>query len=332
MLAVPTPTPGVPPPGSEWVHEVKWDGVRIMASVTGGRLRLTNRTEGDVTAGYPELTATVGSLPDVLLDGEVVAFDQSGRPTLQAIAHRMHVRAPGRTAALARTHPVTYMVFDLLSYDGQDLTRLPLTERRRLLDGLGLEQVTGTHLGAPCWRLSEQHDDGDLLAEVTAAGGLEGVMSKRRTSPYLPGQRSDHWLKVPHRKELVAVIGGWTPETDSIDRLGAVWVGHPSDESTFTVRPVLYPLSRVGSGLSHAQRADLLKVLREIEVRDCPFDPRPDSIDVRRTRWVEPLLCVQIRYLGHTEGGTLRQPVLRALRPDVLPLDAADAGVWQISG
>lgn len=332
MLAVPAAVPGVPPAGPEWVHEVKWDGVRVLAEVTGGSVRLMNRTEGDITGGYPEIVATVGGLPDVLLDGEVVAFDDSGRPTLQAIAHRMHVRDPRRTSALSKTRPVSYMVFDLLSLNGTDLTRLPLMERRALLDELGLERVTATHLGQPVWRLSEMHDDGALLADVTAATGLEGVVSKRRSSPYVPGGRSDAWVKVPHRHELVGVIGGWVPETDSPNRLGSVWVGQAADEATFAIAPVLYPLARAGSGLSHASRDDLLQVLREIQTRTCPFDPRPTEPEVRRTTWVEPLLCVQIRYLGSNDGGTLRQPVLRALRPDVLPVDAATAELWDIKG
>ncbi len=331
MLAVPSAAPGVPPSGPEWVHEVKWDGVRVLAEVTQGSVRLTNRTEGDVTAGYPEIAATVGGLPDVLVDGEVVAFDAQGRPTLQAIAHRMHVRDPRRTAQLSRTNPVSYLVFDLLRLAGTDLTRLPLLQRRALLDDLGLERVTGSHLGQPVWRLSELHDDGAALAEATAAAGLEGVMSKRRTSPYVSG-RSDHWVKAPHRTELVAVIGGWVPETESQHRLGAVWVGHADDEATFTEHPVLYPLGRVGSGLPHAVRDDLLQVLREIETPQCPFDPRPTDPEVRRTRWVEPVLCVQVRFLGRNDSGTLRQPVLRALRPDVLPVDAATAPLINVSG
>jgi bifunctional non-homologous end joining protein LigD len=137
---------------------------------------------------------------------------------------------------------------------------------------------------------------------------------------------------VPHRTELVGVIGGWLPETESPGRLGAVWIGHAADEATFEVNPVLYPLARVGSGLGHAARDDLLKVLREIERPTCPFEPRPVGPEVRRTTWVEPILCVQIRYLTTSDNGTLRQPVLRALRPDVSPVDAATAELYEIEG
>jgi bifunctional non-homologous end joining protein LigD len=331
MLAVPANPPGVPPAGEAWVHEVKWDGVRLLAETHDGHVRLTNRNEIDVTAAYPEIVATVGGLPDgVLLDGEVIALDASGRPTLQAIASRMHVRDPGRTSRLAVSKPVTYMIFDLLRVGGEDVTRRPLFERRQLLDELDIGGVTHPHLGRQVWQVSEQHDDGYALSQATKAAELEGVVSKRRESLYVPGARSESWVKVPHRTEFVAIIGGWLPETESPDRLGSVWVGHAADEATFEKRPVLYPLGRVGSGLGHSSRDDLLKVLREIERPTCPFSPVPTGPEVRRTRWVEPMLCAQIRYLSITENGTLRQPVLRALRPDVTPVDAATADLYEI--
>ncbi len=333
MLAVPASPPGVPPAGDAWVHEVKWDGVRILAETRDGAVRLTNRNEIDVTAAYPEIAATVGDLPDgVVLDGEVIALDGSGRPTLQAMAARMHVRDPGRTAKLSQTTPVTYMVFDVLRVGGHDVTRRPLSERRRLLESLDVSGVTLPHRGRTVWQVSEQHDDGLALSQATKAEGLEGVMSKRRDALYVPGGRSESWVKVPNRTEFVAIVGGWIPETGSPDRLGALWVGHAADEATFESRPVLYPLGRVGSGLGHAQRDDLLQVLHEIERPTCPFEPAPTGPDVRRTRWVEPMLCVQVRYLAITENGTLRQPVLRALRPDVSPVDAAAADLYEVDG
>lgn len=332
MLAVPAARPGVPPAGDAWVHEVKWDGVRLLAEVRDGVVRLTNRNEVDVTVAYPEIVASVGDLPDgVLLDGEVIALDATGRPTFQAIAHRMHVRDAHRAVQLSATRPVTYMAFDVLRWHGADVTRLPLSERRTLLDELDIPGVTVPQRGRAVWQVSEQHDDGAALAAATRAADLEGVMSKRRDSLYVQG-RSEAWVKVPHRLELVGVIGGWVPETESPGRLGSVWIGHASDEETYEANPVLYPLARVGSGLSHASRDDLLKVLREIERDTCPFDPMPTGPEVRRTRWVEPILCVQVRYLTTSDSGTLRQPVLRALRPDVRPVDAATAELYEIEG
>lgn len=319
MLAVPTPTPGIPPSGPEWIHEIKWDGVRALAETRGGRLHLFNRTGGDITLAYPEVVEGAVGLPDgLVLDGELIAIDPDlGVPQLHAVVPRVHVRDHAEALQLAGERPATFVVFDILRVDGQDITRLAHNERRALLEQLDLDR--------PCWHLSETFDDADTVVELTREQGLEGVMSKRRSSPYLAGSRSSDWIKTPHRDELVAVIGGWIPEAGDERRLGALWIGHAADEATFDTDPVLYPLGRVGSGLSQRDRDALLVVLHGT-VRDTPpFDPVPQGPDARRSHWVEPLLCVHVRYLNISAGGLLRQPVMRRLRPDVDPVAAATA-------
>ncbi len=324
MLATPSPTPGVPPAGDQWVHEVKWDGVRALGEVCGGRLVLTNRTGGDVTVAYPEVAAGAAGLPEgAVFDGEIVALGPDGTPSFHAIMPRMTVRDARRAARWAAERPVTFVVFDLLRIGAEDLTGRPLAERRAALEGIDLNR--------PAWRLSEQFDDGVDLARFTREAGLEGVMSKRRSSPYRPGARSEDWVKTPHRSELVVVIGGWLPEAGNLHALGALWVGQPSDEATFESQPVLYPMGRVGSGLGRAERDTLLAVLRDTERPTPPFDPVPADPTARRARWVEPMLCVQVRYLEVTPDGALRQPVLRALRPDVSPVDAATAPLLPVT-
>lgn len=316
MLATPTPTPGVPPAGPGWVHEVKWDGVRAIAETQGGRLRLHNRNEREITVAYPEVVAGAAGLPDgLLIDGELIALDEAGLPSFHAIAQRMHLRDPAVLARWARERPVTFVAFDLLRADGADLTGLPLTERRARLGELDLAR---TH-----WQLSEQYENGDELAAFTRERGLEGVVSKRRGSAYLPGVRSPNWVKTPHRTEVVAVIGGWVPEAGDPSRLGALWLGHPTDEETFDDDPVLYSLGRAGSGLRQSEREALLGVLRGIERSTPPFQPAPTGPVARATRWVEPIVCVQVRYLNVTPDGALRQPVLLRLRPDVSAAAAA---------
>ena len=319
MLAVPTPTPGVPPSGPDWIHEIKWDGVRALAETRDGRLHLSNRTGGDITLAYPEVVEGAVGLPDgLVLDGELIAIDPDlGVPKLHAVVPRVHVRDHAEALQLAGERPATFVVFDILRVDGHDVTHLPHSDRRALLEHLDLDR--------PCWHLSETFDDADIVVALTRAQGLEGVMSKRRSSPYVPGSRSANWIKTPHRDELVAVIGGWIPEVGDERRLGALWIGHAADEATFDTDPVLYSLGRVGSGLSHKDREALLVVLHGT-VRDAPpFKPRPVGPDARRSHWVEPLLCVQVRYLNVSAGGSLRQPVMRRLRPDVAPASAATA-------
>ena len=318
MLATPSPTPGVPPTGGEWLPEVKWDGVRALGEIRDGRLVLTNRRGGEVTVAYPEVAAGSVGLPEgAVFDGEVVAFGPEGTPSFHAIMPRMTVRDARRAARWAAERPVTFVVFDLLALGGTDLTRCPLMERRAALEAIDLNR--------PGWRLSQAYDDGAELAHVTREAGLEGVMSKRRASIYRPGVRSEDWIKTPHRSELVVVIGGWLPEAGNQHALGALLVGQPGDEATFESRPVLYPMGRVGSGLGRAERDTLLAVLRDTERPTPPFEPVPTDPVSRRARWVEPMLCVQVRYLEVTPDGALRQPVLRALRPDISPVDAASA-------
>lgn len=323
MLATPSAQPGVPPAGDEWWHEVKWDGIRAVAEVRDGSVVLRNRNEVDVTVAYPELVAPgLPAGPDVLVDGEIVSLDQ-GIPSFARIASRMHVRDPRRAARAARVAPVTFMVFDLLRLGSVETVSIPLADRRVALEDLALPVDADDH--GVHWQIPPTYDDGEALAAATLAQGLEGVVSKRTSSLYQPGVRSPDWVKVPHRTEVVAVIGGWVPEAESPGRLGSVWVGHPTDEATFETTGTLYPIARVGSGLPHDQRDELLRVLREIERPTCPFAPRPIQPEARRTTWVEPVICVQIRYLGVSPSGSLRQPVLRAIRPDVTPLESPTA-------
>ena len=329
MLATHSPVPGLVPAGDEWVHEVKWDGIRLIADVVDGDLTLRNRNGVDVTVTYPELHGARHLPDDVVLDGEVVAVTASGVANLASLAPRMHQRNPARVARIAAVTPARFMVFDVLRMDGREVVGLPLEQRRDLLERLDLES------NGPGWQVPPQYEDGDLLSQATLAQGLEGVISKRRGSIYQPGVRSPDWVKVPHRAEFVGVIGGWVPETENDRRMGALWIGHPHDEQTFAEDGLLYPITRAGSGLGHRERDQLLQVLRSIEIDTCPFVPAPQGPDARRARWVEPILCVQVRFLGRDGGftragslnagdaGQLRQPVLRRLRPDVTALEAA---------
>lgn len=291
------------PTGSGWTHEVKWDGMRILADIGPDRLRLTSRNENDVTAGYPELHGLAGR--DLLLDGEVVAFED-GRPSFGALAERMHVRDVRRVARLAERRPVVYLVFDVLRCDGRDLTTEPLSRRREVLEGLGLDGVS--------WQVPGVYDDGAMLLEATRAQGLEGVVSKRLSSRYEPGSRSAHWLKFPHRLRTSWVVCGWRFETDSDHRLGALLVGEPTaDGMVFR--------GRVGSGIA-GKVGPLLKSLLEPLARPTsPFrDPLPRE-DARGTQWVEPRVVVDVESLGIGAQGRLRQPSFRGVRDD---LEAGD--------
>ena len=207
-------TPGDLPEGPEWLFEVKWDGMRLLAEVVDGAVRLSSRTERDVTANFPELHGLPALAPDVLLDGEVVLLER-GIPSFAALADRMHSRSIPRIAA---ARPVTFMVFDVLRLYGVPLLDRPLAERRATLERMELAAV-------PQLSLSPGYTDGAALLDATRQRGMEGVVAKRRDSPYRPGRRSPDWVKTTHQHTQVCLVGGWRPERGSAGRIGALLLG-----------------------------------------------------------------------------------------------------------
>lgn len=291
------------PAGDAWAHEVKWDGMRVLADVREGALRLWSRTERDVTVAYPELAGIAELYDDLLLDGEVVAL-KDGVPSFHALADRMHVSSARKAQQLVATTPVTLMVFDVLRVLGQDITGQPWRARRELLEQLDIDGAR--------WQVPPVYDDGEMLLEVTAEQGLEGIISKRRDAPYLPGRRSPDWLKMPHRSTVSVVVGGWRPETGSTDRLGSVLVGVPGEEG-------LHFAGRVGSGLAGTAGTRLRELLDEAS--GSPFVDDLPRIDSAGARWVEPTVVIDVATLGRTDGGRLRQPSYQRTRPDLAPED-----------
>ena len=317
MLATPAdPERGLPADGERWAYEVKWDGMRVLADIAEGELTLRSRTGRDVLVAFPEFEPLAQAHPDVLLDGEIVVLS-NGVPSFAALAERMHVREARRAAALAGKAPATLIAFDALRMYGVDLMTRTWQERREALERLGPS--------GDAWQLSPVYADRDSLVAATVEQGLEGVVAKRRASRYHPGVRSPDWVKLAHKHVQTCVVGGWRPEVSAAggpsDRIGAlllgVWEG--------TDDPRLRFAGRVGSGLMAAgPQADLVRLLRPLRRETSPFDtpvPREDAVTAR---WVEPRLVVEVRHLGRTEGGRLRQPVFRGIRDDVEPDDVRD--------
>ncbi len=298
-------TPGPLPTGPEWAYEVKLDGIRLIASLKEGRVRLASRNGKDLTGGFPELQDLAATLRDagvdsVTLDGELIARSVVP-PTLQAIAARIH-RSSASPAVVA-AHPVTYVVFDVTELNGRDLTRMPWWERSSLLDDLVAT--------SPGWRRSEVFHDGDALWRATAEQGFEGVVAKRRHSTYQPGIRSGDWIKCVHRTTSDLVIIGWRPEAGSRSRVGSLIVAQIRDgELRFA--------GSAGSGMTRTLSDALLGVLPDI-ARTVPPIPVPSITPA--PHWVEPALVVSIKHLGFTGDGNLRHPVIVALRPDMTAQD-----------
>lgn len=301
--------------------EVKWDGIRSLAYVSGGRIRLEARSGRDVSARYPELRdlgRAMGATPAVL-DGEIVALDPSGRPSFERLQRRMHVESESAIRRLRRDVPVAYAIFDLLWLDGHSTLALPYAERRRLLEGLELH--------GPRWQTPAYHQgDGSALLEATRAQGLEGVVAKRLDSLYEPGVRSRCWLKVKNHLSQDFVVGGFLPGEGSRARLGALLVG------TYEGGRLVYA-GRVGTGFTEAELARLLRLLEARRRPDSPFDPKPTIPGARggppippgaRGRpptpneaiFVEPDLVAEIAFSEWTEAGILRHPSYKGLRED----------------
>jgi bifunctional non-homologous end joining protein LigD len=300
------------PHGSEWLHEVKWDGMRVLADVHGGRATLLSRAGNDVTVSCPELAGLGGLYDDMLLDGEVVALD-SGRPSFGALAERMHVRDARKADRLSASRPVTLMVFDLLRLYGTDLTAQPLSARREMLERLDLD---GSH-----WQVPPVYDDGDELFAATAEQGLEGIVSKRLSSPYLSGRRSSDWLKSPHHATVSVVVGGWRPEkTNDSGRLGAVLVGLPDGAGGWRYA------GGVGSGIAGRAAVQLAAALAPLRRDSSPFSTEVPRIDAAGVTWVDPVLVVEVRTLEVTRDGRLRQPAYLGIRTDLTPADLQNPG------
>lgn len=301
-------TPGASPPaGPGWAHEVKWDGMRLLADIGPGGVRLSSRNGNDATVSFPELAGLAGTFEDLLLDGEVVALD-GGRPSFAALAERMHVADRRRAERLAATRPVTYMVFDILRLFGQDLTGQRWADRRALLERLDL--------AGPHWQVPPVYDDGAQLLSATQDQGLEGVVSKRRDAPYRPGRRSAEWIKVSHRQTLSAVVGGWRPETGNANRLGAVLLGRPGPLG-------LVYAGRMGSGLAGRAATTMQELLAPLARAASPFCDEVPALDARGTTWVEPQIVVEVKALGETPAARLRHPTFIGIRRDLDPADLA---------
>jgi bifunctional non-homologous end joining protein LigD len=302
MLACTGP---LPKDDGRWSYEVKWDGVRALVAVDGGRITMTSRNGNEITAAYPELRGLGPALgsTSALLDGEVVAFDANGRPDFGRLQSRMHARKP--TPALIRDTPVTLLLFDVLHLEGRSLLDASYDERRAALETLPLSGER--------WQVPPSFPgDGEAVMTATRAQGMEGVVAKRRDSRYEPGRRSDCWVKVKHVRRTSAVVVGWKPgEGGRAGRIGSLLLAVPSDQGWSYA-------GHVGTGFTAAtlkMLGDRLAPLR----RDAPVLDDVPREHARSAVWVEPELVVECDYTEWTRDGRLRHPSYKGLRSDVSP-------------
>src|SRR4051794_768748 len=290
-----------------WAFEIKWDGVRAIAYIDGGRLSLRSRNQTNITPRYPELRELERALGvhSAVLDGEVVAFED-GRPSFQRLQRRMHLTSEGQVRRLSVSDPVVYMIFDLLWLDGHSLMDLTYEQRRAKLAELELK--------GPTWQAPAHHvGDGEAMLAASRAQELEGIVAKRLDCPYVPGRRSQGWVKIKNKRTADVVVGGWMPgEGGRSGRLGALVIGFYADGE-------LRYAGRAGSGFTEAELKRVQGLLEPLARKDSPFaGPQQPP---KGTNFVEPVLVASVEYSEETEIGTLRHPVYKGLRDDI---DAAD--------
>jgi bifunctional non-homologous end joining protein LigD len=295
-------TDRLPGEQSGWAFELKWDGVRAIAYVDGGRVTLLSRNDHDVTNTYPEVRALgedLGSMSAVL-DGEIVALDEHGRPSFGRLQLRMKQIKP--TPRQVAADPVVYVIFDILYLDGHPTTELIYEQRRELLDGLELE--------GRAYRTSPVLEgDAEDLLDATREQGLEGLMAKRRDSPYSPGERSHAWRKVKNELAQEVVIGGWKPGNGRrSDTIGALLLGIPAEGG-------LQYIGKVGTGFTRAMLEDLHSRLIAISRKTSPF-LELTTAEAKDARWCTPRLVGEVSFSDWTPEGRLRHPSWRGLRPD----------------
>lgn len=290
------------PKGEDFAFEVKWDGIRALIAIDEGTIRIHSRNQMDITAQFPDLTVPEAfRVSGALIDGEIVCLDDAGKPIFKEVIHRMQQKSETAIQRAKAKFPAVCYVFDLLYLDGRPVIHEPLTRRRAWLANVVKKDSA--------YRVSEMVDEGNELFEAAKQLGLEGIMAKRKTSPYLPGKRSDHWQKVKTRQTMDVVIIGYTPgKGDRSQTFGAL---HIAEQTTDGLRY----LGKVGTGFDE-------KILRSIdaEIRKIKTTPKPISekpLDEKITVWVEPKLTCEVQYASYTKDGMLREPVFLRMREDL---------------
>jgi bifunctional non-homologous end joining protein LigD len=266
----------------DYLYEVKWDGYRIISYVQKGKVRMDSRSAKDYTARYPVVTEALLSLGhDAVIDGEMVVFNEEGMPDFDALQ-------------LYNGHgtPITYCVFDVLWLDGYNLMQLPLTTRKGILQKL--------IAGKPFLRFSESFDDGPGLYQQMLDRNLEGIVAKRRDSPYVPNARDDRWLKTPTRKRQEFVIGGWA-ESDKVRSFKSLLFGAYRDGR-------LEWIGRSGGGYKEKEMPGILAELKKREVRTSPFANPVLDTKGAVTHWVKPELVANFEFATWTKSGRIRKP------------------------
>jgi len=291
------------PASQEYVYEVKWDGIRALVALDEGQIRIHGRNGMDFTSQFPELQvpeqafrATSG-----LFDAEIVCLDPDGKPHFRNVIHRMQQKTEAAIERAKAQHPAVCYVFDCLYLDGRAIVNEPLTRRREWLEDV-IKKDTA-------YRVSQIVEEGEPFLEAVKEMGLEGIMAKKRQSAYLPGKRSESWLKIKTRQTTECVIIGYTQgKGDRQTSFGALHLAQANNDE-------LKYVGKVGAGFDDDSLQSVSEELKKLKLIKRPIKERP--LDDSRSIWVEPKLMCEVRFASLTPDGLLREPVFVRLRPDL---------------
>lgn len=294
--------------GPEWVAQVKWDGVRILIYYDGKDVRLYNRKKNERTWHYPELTniSSYCNAKSVILDGEVIALGSDGKPSFHEVMRRDAIRRMERVRSMQRRVPITYMIFDVIYFNGKWLDKRPLKERCDMLS-----QIIMPHESV---QLVDSYPKGRALFQAVKQQQLEGIILKNVKSTYVINGKDRRWQKVKNYKDLHAVIGGVTLRSGIVN---AVLLG------LYDSRGRLWYIGHAGTGkLTQEEWKELTEKVKAMEITDRPFhNPHPR---MREAVWLKPELTVKVQFIEWTASGTLRQPSIQSfvnVRPQDCVLD-----------
>lgn len=294
-----------PPQGDNYIYEIKWDGIRALIALSEGQVRIYNRNQRDITAQFPELLVGDKAFRATcaLFDAEIVSLDKDGRPVFKKVINRLMSTGEATIQKLSKSAPVHCYIFDCLYLDGRPLINEPLLKRREWLADVVKHNTP--------YRVSEVVEDGRSLFSVASEHQIEGIMAKQKESKYLPGKRSDCWLKIKVRQACECVIIGYT--TGKGERgitFGALHIAEKKENGELQYR------GKVGTGFDDATVKEISKELKKLKVIKKPIKEK--APDEKTTTWVDPILMAEISYSRITPDNMYREPVFIRMRPDLI--------------
>jgi bifunctional non-homologous end joining protein LigD len=294
------------PTASLWIYQIKWDGVRVLTYYDGKECKLFNRKLNERTQHYPELLKVKDycNAQSVILDGEIIALASDGKPSFHEVMKRDGIRRMERIESVKKIVPITFVVFDILFYNGEWVTHLPLAKRNQLLSEAVLPNQSV--------QLATSFDDGEALFQLMRQQGMEGIVCKKTDSSYAVNGKDERWIKVKNYGDLNVVIGGFTLNGGVVN---AVLVG------VYDAKGLLCYIGHVGTGkLKKTEWVQLTALLKPMIISHRPFENAHPNM--KGAIWVEPRLTVKVSFSEWRwkEGRSLRQPSIQAF-VDVPPKD-----------